>query len=421
MAKKKQPTKKPQKSELRQFYDECYITAQKILRQFELDPGLIDVLTKKQKQAILQQCYKKPIIKAKEEQTIPKQYVRDINQDTYEYMNTHYWGDPKNGITLMELATTGLSFLGNLSDWINKGWFTPDTPQKEAADQIYEKVYDAAIPRTGFAKVLVNVWNMTRSYSRVNFRVYGFESDFYTEPKKAGFITINRFRILLTAQKCESKQFSQNNIERKAFRMWDTAKGFYGNPKPATIPSKMIYPRAKEEADLNIYIQSHVLHRFKERMDEFDPFFQNLLIQHTFTNGIKIANFDNQILVRCIIEETTAGYFTFFLQGNDIVINTFIPLTSPNTPEGKRLHELLSLSKEEISYLGMDKISFFTKVDFEQIPRLKAAITEAGMWPSKLEIDRFRRDDDQEENPIDLNKTMFVKCFLEKKFLSNNI
>ena len=102
--------------------------------------------------------------------------------------------------------------------------------------------------------------------------------------------------------------------------------------------------------------------------------------------------------------------------GGDIVINTLLPLTSPNTPEGGKLHELLSLNKEEISYPGMDMISFFTKVDFEQIPKHKAAITEAGMCPSKLEIDKLRQNDD-EENPIDQNKTMFVKHFLEKKLI----
>jgi hypothetical protein len=197
--------------------------------------------------------------------------------------------------------------------------------------------------------------------------------------------------------------------------VWETAQGFYDKPEPATVSSKKIYPNAPEDVDLNIYIQSHVLHRFKERMDAFDPLFQNLLIQNAFTHGMKIVNFENQVLFSCPMEENIVGYFTFFLRGGDIVINTILPLTSPNTPEGKKLQELLSLSKDEISYLGMDKISFFTKVDFEEIPQLKAAIIEAGMWHSKLEIDRYSWEDDKEERPIDQDKTMFVKHFLEKK------
>jgi hypothetical protein len=53
----------------------------------------------------------------------------------------------------------------------------------------------------------------------------------------------------------------------------------------------------------------------------------------------------------------TAGYFTCFLKSDDVVINTFLPITSQNTPEGKKLYESLSLSREEITYLGMDRIS----------------------------------------------------------------
>jgi len=45
-----------------------------------------------------------------------------------------------------------------------------------------------------------------------------------------------------------------------------------------------------------------------------------------------------------------------------------------NLPEGKVVFKLLKLSKDETIYLGMDKMNFLFKVDFEQIPVFKASV-----------------------------------------------
>ena len=408
--KKMNPPKK--KSDLRSEYEQCYVVAKKILLHFGFEPELIDVFSKKQRQMLLNVCYEKPVIKAKKERTVPRPYIRNINSDTYEYMRTNYWGDPEHKITYMELATFGFSFLGNLSDFIEKKSFLPDSPQEEAARRIFEKLQSEALPGTAFGEVLCNVWYMTRAYSRVNYRMYGFEFEYERKVKPCGCCYTNRLRFLLTALDSESKMFTYNHIDRKAYRMFKTAEGFY-EPKPATVSSKKIYPKAMDDVELNIYIQSHVLHRFKERMDALEPLNQNLVIHYTFTHGLELVSFDNQTLFACLVEDGIAGYFTFFLKGGDIVINTFLPLTSQSTPEGKKLYESLLLSKEEIKYLGMDKISFLVKVDFEQIPKLKQALIESNFWPIKLVLDRICKDDET-DTLIDRNKTIFVKNYFDK-------
>ncbi|MDR0698020.1 MAG: hypothetical protein LBG28_02195, partial [Tannerella sp.] len=70
-----------------------------MLRHYELEPELIDVFTKKQKEVLLKLCYDQPDVKAKKERTVPRQYVRNINNDTYQFMKTHYWGKPENQLT----------------------------------------------------------------------------------------------------------------------------------------------------------------------------------------------------------------------------------------------------------------------------------------------------------------------------------
>ena len=44
------------------------------------------------------------------------------------------------------------------------------------------------------------------------------------------------------------------------------------------------------------------------------------------------------------------------------------------------MQQLLGTSRKDIEFLGMDKLSFFIDNDIEQVPRLKRAIEEAGLW-----------------------------------------
>jgi len=170
--------------------------------------------------------------------------------------------------------------------------------------------------------------------------MYGFETDYPVKIEKNGWRS-HRLRFLLTAQDSESKKFTYNNIERIAFRMNKTALGFYA-PKPATVSSKKLYPKAEDNIELNIYIQSHVLHRFKERTDIFTSNDQNTLLHITFTDQLHLKHFENQVLFPCWLTENVAiGYFTFFIRGGDIVINTFLPVTSPNMAISGKVYQAI--------------------------------------------------------------------------------
>ena len=395
--------------------EQCYLVSKKILRHFELSPDLIDVFSKKQKERLLNKCYETPYIKPVKERTVPRQYVRNISSTVFQFLKTNFWGNPENRITYMELATYGLSFLSNIEYLFRENMYAEGTPQLEAARQICGKFNRDEVLNTAFKDVLDEVWHLTRSYSRVNFRMYGFEFNCDKIPKECGCCYTMKLAIRLTAQESESKVFAFNNIERKAFRMLDTADGLY-LPKPAYIFQNMIFPRAKEGEVFNIYVQSHVIHRFKERLDIFSPPTLNLLFQFAFTRGIKLVFFEKRELFACLIgDEQPVGYFTFFIRDNDLVINTFLPLAGDNTPEGKKLHKLLSLSKEEIVYIGMDKLSFFVNVDFDQIPTLKQALIDSNIWKTKLALDNLSDDENSDGDELsDKDKTMFVKNFFNK-------
>ena len=373
----------------------------------------MDVFTKRQKENLFLVCYESPIVKPDKENTVPRRYIKTIHADLYQYMKTHFWGNPENQITYMELAIYGFSFLFNVSYMNNNNKFTPGTPQEEAARRIGEKFDRYEIYETAFKDVLQHIWFRTRSYSKVNFRFYGFKYNWENVP---GSIDL-KITIRITAQDSETKKFTINNVERKAFRILVPANGIYGSTE-AFVWRKRIFNNAKDGDRLNIYIQSHVLHRIKERLDTFDPSVMNILIQFAFYEGLQVVKNGNQTLFSCMLQyNRPIGYFAFTVQGDDIVINTFIPLVSEFTPEGKKLHELLSISREEIIFLGMDKISFFAKVDFEQIPVLKQALIDSDIWQTKLGLDGIydgRTASEKSNTLIDEQKTMFVKNFFDK-------
>ncbi len=418
MAKQRyQQQKKPvaSKPSSRNDMDRCYLVARKLLRHFGLEPSLIDVFTKKQKEKLLHKFYETPSIKAAKERTVPRQYVKNINTDIFKFMKTHYWGDPEIGISYMELATYGLSFLSNIEYTYESNRYPEGSPQWDAAAKICAKFNRDDVLNTAFKPLFDEVWFLTRSYSRVNYRMYGFDFDCDKRQLPCGCCCVCKLIFRLTAQDSETKVFSHNNIPRKAFRMFDTADGLY-LPKPAQIFQKAIYPDVEDDREFNIYVQSHAINRFKERMNVFGPSVQNILFQYSFTRGLSFVTLDGHELFACVFNnEYNLGYFTFFVRGDDIVINTFLPLLNQFTPEGKKLHERLPLGKDKMAFLGMDRLNFFSDVDYDQVPLLKQALIDAGIWATKQEIDEYLFDEEKgcPGRPLDNTKTAIVKKFFQ--------
>ena len=379
----------------------CYLVAKKLLCHFNLDPKLLDVFTKRQKERLYHIYYITPIIKPEKERTVPRQYIRNINNDAYNYIKTNFWGDPENKITFFELYTAGLSFLSSIQAMFKENnLFESGTPQYESASRICEKFDRDELLNESAKDVSDHIFYLTRRYSRVTYRMYGHTLDCDKIPDKkcnCGHCFEYRISYRITVQECETKYFSFNNISRKTFQMFAPADGLY-LPKPLTIFQSAIFPEEKKEKNFNMYVQSHVFHRFKERVDIISPTEHNLLFQYTFTRNLRLIHFDDHDFFPCLIaEDCPVGYFTFSISGDDIVVTTFLPLVSYNTPEGKKLQQLLSLSKEETIFLGMDRISFFIKVDFDQIPELKQALIDSNIWTIKLELDNLKEEDTNDD------------------------
>ena len=391
--------------------ERCYSVAKKLLRFFGFKPELIDVFSKKQKQLLFDNIFDFPVVRAEKAKTIPRRFLDEIREALISFMKNEYIGNPENKLTYMEFVTYGLGFVMEFRYHNRHNRFAATPQQVEAAKQIQEKVtnIEELFTEKIFAPVFAYLLFLTKSISQVNFRLYGYK--FTWESVGFGF----RIKVELTSQNCESKMFTHNGVKRKAFRLMIAEDGL-SKPGGAVVSRNKIFPKAKEDEHFNIYIQSHMLHRFKERVNIFEAQGRNYLLQTSLTFYQKIVTTDKKSFFACTLDDYPIGYYTFFVDGGDIVLNTFIPLVNENTPEGKKLHELLPLAKEDIIYLGMDKISFFSDIDFEQIPILKQALIDSNIWQSKQAIDeiQMRKPSNKDVNLVDMNKTMFVKRFFDK-------
>jgi hypothetical protein len=206
--------------------------------------------------------------------------------------------------------------------------------------------------------------------------------------------------------------FTYKKYDRKAFRLIYTADGDE-KARGAVINRDKIFPNAKEDEKLNIYIQSHALNRYKQRVDILEPAERNYHIQQTLITEQKVISFEKQHFLACTLDDAIIGYFTYFIRESDMIVNTFLPITSEQIPEGKKLRELLLFTNEDMVYLGMDKLSFFTLIDFEQIPTLKQALINSDIWKTKIAVDNVIQK--KGEIKIDMNKTLFVKKFIDKQ------
>jgi hypothetical protein len=396
--------------------EQCCAVAKKMMKHFGFDPNLIEIFTKKQKQALFSLCFDTPIVKPYKVNTVPRQHVKSVHAETFKYMRTNFYGQPEEQLSYMDVFIYGASFMVNMQNLYKNAGFLPGTPQEELARQINDKYEKDNTVDPIVDGMLNNVWYLTRGLSKVNFRFYGFLHKLEQVPSADGRGMLVKIVIRLTAKDSESKKFTYNGVERKAFRLLVPDGERYGSYY-ATIKRNKIFSNAKDDELFNLYIQSHVLHRYKERVDLFGPELQNLFLQYAFTRGVDIVHQGNKILFTSLIEDDKKiGYFTCFIQDDDIVINTFLPLTSDITPEGKKLHDILSLGKEDIVYLGMDKLSFLTSVDFEQVPALKHALIESGIWETKVLLDEMlSRDNDLSDKKPDEKKTSFLKDFFDKR------
>ncbi|MDR1897192.1 MAG: hypothetical protein LBR10_10425, partial [Prevotellaceae bacterium] len=322
--------------------DKCYAVVQKLLGFMGFDPELFDMFSKKQKTQLLTTEYSVPCVHAQKGHYVPRQYIENIRRDLLDFMKTNYL-DESIKLTYMDAATYGLSFLFNATLLDMQGLFQNE--QKQFIEQIKDRFKNLdLLNEGGFEDVFNEMLFQVSLYSQVNFRTYGFCHKWEPYLKDTtGF----RLTFELTSMENERIYFTYNGKSRIAFRLLLGQTAKY-EASTAVIRKSKLFPDAKSDRKYNIYIQSHVIHRFKERIDIMEATNRNHILHVSLTSyQCVVQGAGGRLLLMCSVHDTPLGYFPFTIQNDNLFILSFLPLVSNITPEGNKLYKLLKLCKED--------------------------------------------------------------------------
>jgi hypothetical protein len=390
------------------YLKSCYDVARRILQSLGEDASAFDSFTKRQKQDMFRVIVSPPRIAVMPGHKVPKQYIRYVQEELITQMK-HMYFDEKLEITWLDFIVVGQSML--LIFAVDSFIATLSPSQRIMVERLH-KLFET--------ELFIQIQNIIARYIRIslmilsqpNFRIYGQDlGGHHVMTSKVGFQQV----VHITTHECQSLRFKYRNKERTAFRV---AMGQYVNIPytGATMEISKIFPRVEHNRLLNIYIQSHAIHRFKERIDTVHPTMRNEFFVLSLMFVQRIVRAPNGMqLIACIMPvkggEKTIGYFAFTIDGDNLLVLTLLPLLSNSVPEGRVLYERLHLSYEELKYLGMDKLSFFYEVDITQIPALKKVLyDELHLDYVHTVYNSFR----SKNEPFNEKKTLFVKNFFNK-------
>lgn len=131
-----------------------------------------------------------------------------------------------------------------------------------------------------------------------------------------------------------------------------------------SIPLKQLgiqHPNPKAKA--KVYIQKHALNRLFERLDCIYAEWINLFTVESILKSQMVTNKYGQQMIAFSIFDKKVGYLVYSYVSNKIVIRTFLLITCADTPEGQKLEELIGLEKQDVQFLGVDKLSAFACSD----------------------------------------------------------
>jgi len=143
-------------------------------------------------------------------------------------------------------------------------------------------------------------------------------------------------------------------------------------------PSLLNISGVPDDQPMEVYIQSHALHRFRERTEGIYDFAAQYYIYESFLEPKVCYDRNHNLLIEYRIKGLKAGYFRFDIVGDIVVLRTFLFLTNSGTPEGDLLGRNTGLKVLDKNYLAIDKLSTFMSSDINKNEQINKIFSDAG-------------------------------------------
>lgn len=214
--------------------------------------------------------------------------------------------------------------------------------------------------------------HMSWQISTINHGYYWFKYDVICDRGTIGYDCFKVYTL-----KIEKRHFVLDGIKRLAFRLgfpMDKEAVYWAKVKTEDLGLKSLALKPQ----LDVYVQSHALVRLRERLAPILPptIHLNLLSSVAIPN---VTSYQNRILmIEYIFRNLKLGYLIGVVEDGVLLIKTFLFITHDGTPEGKKLKELVGLSKEGKKYFHIDRLDTFIESDIKTNEKLRALFVEAG-------------------------------------------
>lgn len=176
------------------------------------------------------------------------------------------------------------------------------------------------------------------------------------------------FKITLDGGRSHTRKVVTDGRSREVFQVFGWQHGL--PYKPTVKAEQFCNATLMQGMEFDIYIQKHAVHRLAERLDIFDEGILYMNIADSFLVGQFQPHGENQILMGYYFYGNLVGYLLTELVDGIALIRTFLFLTNDGTPEGKKLHRRLGISKKDKAYTGLDRLSTFVHGDLREDPQL---------------------------------------------------
>ena len=316
-----------------------------------------------------------PRVHAQKEHLVPRAYVKAVQQEVYKFSKAICVDDKVPELLFCDYLTYGMTFLSSMRV---KEEFYANTPLGPICSEIVKRYEENKqdSDNSFMSKFYKYLQIITILISKMNFRYYGFTFDWKSIDDSIGF----EGHVYITSTQAPRTYFTYNQNTRPAYQL-ATGNFMCDTPNWLYIPHETVFPDNGRPINLSVYTQSHVMARMKERLDNQPYYYHSLALINSVLNKEIIKGTNGRKYLVCIdYANRIIGYFPIIVVDDKIILLTFLPLSSPDVPEGKCLHQALDMTKQDLKFLNMDKLSFYRETDFNTIPQLKAALIEAGIW-----------------------------------------
>jgi len=210
--------------------------------------------------------------------------------------------------------------------------------------------------------------------SRIGGSLYWFKHEFKGDADfKSGVYNA----VIIHKYDAESIHVRINDAVRPVIRLgWPCSQN--GIEWVTISPSLLNLQGQSSDKPMKVYIQSHAIHRFTERIDSLHLAVSHSDIFNSFRNPIICCDSHHNLLIEYRISEIKAGYFRIEVVDKIIVVKTFLFLTQSGTPEGDLLGKNTGLNMLDKKYLAIDKLSTFMSSDIDKNEQINKIFSDAG-------------------------------------------